>query len=91
MISYPIRSLYPLHSQLHVQLGVLGIQIHIQLDRKMALPGFRSYSYALCIAVTEKLMGAPLFKTNGWAQSSPYPVSPFKDYAPRLTAHAPLD
>ncbi len=22
-------------------------------------------------------MGAPLFKTNGWAQSSPYPVSPF--------------
>ena len=23
-----------------------------------------------------QLMGAPLFKTNGWAQSSPYPVSP---------------
>ncbi len=22
------------------------------------------------------LMGAPLFNTNGWAQSSPYPVSP---------------
>ena len=24
-----------------------------------------------------QLMGAPLFETNGWAQSSPYPVSPF--------------
>ena len=24
-----------------------------------------------------QLMGAPLFKTKGWAQSSPYPVSPF--------------
>ncbi len=24
------------------------------------------------------LMWAPLFKTNGWAQSSPYPVSPFE-------------
>ena len=22
-------------------------------------------------------MGAPLFKINGWAQSSPYPVRPF--------------
>ncbi len=25
-------------------------------------------------------MGAPLFKTQGWAQSSPYPVSPFLVY-----------
>ncbi len=24
-----------------------------------------------------QLMEAPLLKTNGWAQSSPYPVSPF--------------
>ena len=24
-----------------------------------------------------QLMGAPLFKTNGWAQSSPFPVRPF--------------
>ncbi len=23
------------------------------------------------------LLGVPLFKTNGWAQSSPYPVKPF--------------
>ncbi len=28
--------------------------------------------------------GAPLFKTNGWAQSSPYPVRPFKSL---LTFH----
>ena len=25
-----------------------------------------------------QLMGAPLSKTNGWAQSSPYPVRPFQ-------------
>ncbi len=24
-----------------------------------------------------QIMGAPLFKSNGWAKSSPYPVSPF--------------
>ncbi len=27
-----------------------------------------------------QLMGAPLFKTDGLAQSSPYPVSPFKHF-----------
>ena len=27
-----------------------------------------------------QLIGAPLFKTNGWAQSSPYPVRPFQEY-----------
>ena len=26
--------------------------------------------------LTSTVMGAPLYKTNGWAQSSPYPVSP---------------
>ncbi len=32
--------------------------------------------YTLMMELAQ-LMGAPLFKTNGWAQSSPYPVSPF--------------
>ncbi len=34
-------------------------------------------SYTLMMEPAQ-LMGAPLFKTNGWAQSSPYPVSPFQ-------------
>ncbi len=34
-------------------------------------------SYTLMMELAQ-LMGAPLFKTNGWAQSSPYPVSPFE-------------
>ncbi len=41
----------------------------------MATYGVAS-SYTLMMD-TAQLMGAPLFKINGWAQSSPYPVSPF--------------
>ncbi len=33
-------------------------------------------SYTLMMKLAQ-LMGAPFFKTNGWAQSGPYPVSPF--------------
>ena len=41
----------------------------------MATYGVAS-SYTLMMELAQ-LMGATLFKTNGWAQSSPYPVSPF--------------
>ena len=41
----------------------------------MATYGVAS-SYTLMMEPAQ-LMGAPLFETNGWAQSSPYPVSPF--------------
>ncbi len=33
-------------------------------------------SYTLMMELAQ-LMGAQLFNTNGWAQSSPFPVSPF--------------
>ena len=35
-------------------------------------------SYILMMELAQ-LMGAPFFKTNGWAHPSPYPVLPFKD------------
>ena len=41
----------------------------------MATYGVAS-SYTLMMELAQ-LMGAPLFKADGWAQSSHYPVSPF--------------
>ncbi len=48
----------PLHSQLDVQLGVLDMQTHMQIHRKMTLPGFRRTLYYFLYGDTGLFRGA---------------------------------